>query len=548
MSFLLIFTWSLITLGIAFAIFAWLYERSSREIALVRNGLGGRKIVMDGGLISVPYFHKIDKINMKTMRLEVNRRDQQALITKDRLRVDVVVEFYISIEPTDSAIARAAQTLGQNTFNTEIINEVIEGKLIDSLLSNAAKSTMDELHEDRAGFVAKVKSSLKEEIDRNGLQLESVSLTSLDQTPFTSLDENNAFNAVGMKKLAEVIASSKKDRAAIDADAEVSVKQSEMEATKKTLSINLEGKEAEIEQQLQLEVIKAEQIASIAQAKSRTEISANKSKIEMEEAIRNADIERLENVRKTEILQKLNVEIAEQESHIQILKQSQNELKAEVEANLVRAEAAKAEEEIATKRAVASAERSKSLEVISAQKESEVSGLKKIKEAESEAAAKIIHAEAEISAAKSTVEAEKLKLSILAEELNVKANGKKALNQAENTLSDELISLRKDEARLNAIPKIVEQMVRPAEKIDSIKIHHISGVGLGSDKSANGDGKKSSDKPVVNQALDSIMDMAVQLPALKKIGEELGVSLDQGLTGVTSSTDTSGDKDEAKEK
>ena len=37
------------------------------------------------------------------------------------------------------------------------------------------------------------------------------------------------------------------------------------------------------------------------------------------------------------------------------------------------------------------------------------------------------------------------------------------------------------------------------------------------------------DKPVVNQALDSILDMAVQLPALKKIGEELGVSVEDGL-------------------
>ena len=41
------------------------------------------------------------------------------------------------------------------------------------------------------------------------LELESVSLTALDQTPFEALDENNAFNAVGMRKLAEVIAQSK---------------------------------------------------------------------------------------------------------------------------------------------------------------------------------------------------------------------------------------------------------------------------------------------------------------------------------------------------
>ena len=47
--------------------------------------------------------------------------------------------------------------------------------------------------------------------------LESVSLTALDQTPFEALDENNAFNAVGMRKLVEVIAKSKMERAEIEA-------------------------------------------------------------------------------------------------------------------------------------------------------------------------------------------------------------------------------------------------------------------------------------------------------------------------------------------
>ena len=66
-------------------------------------------------------------------------------------------------------------------------------------------------------------------------------------------------------------------------------------------------------------------------------------------------------------------------------------------------------------------------------------------------------------------------------------------------------------------------MVKRAEKIDSIKIHHISG--LGSPAQGGGGGAAAAEKPVVNQALDSIMDMALQLPALKKIGDELGVNL-----------------------
>ena len=37
----------------------------------------------------------------------------------------------------------------------------------------------------------------------------------------------------------------------------------------------------------------------------------------------------------------------------------------------------------------------------------------------------------------------------------------------------------------------------------------------------------------MNQAMDSILGMALQLPAMKKLGEELGVSLEDGLAGIT---------------
>jgi len=79
-------------------------------------------------------------------------------------------------------------------------------------------------------------------------------------------------------------------------------------------------------------------------------------------------------------------------------------------------------------------------------------------------------------------------------------------------------------ARLETLPKLAAELVKPAEKIDSIRIHQMSGLG-----GATGTGGNGADKPVVNQALDSILGMAVQLPAMKKIGEELGISLENGL-------------------
>jgi len=242
-------------------IMARLYKRATRETSLVKTGSGGKKVIMDGGTIVVPFLHEIAKVNMKTLRLEVSRVNEQSLITKDRMRVDVGVEFYVSVNATEDGISRAAQTLGDRTFHVDQLREMIEGKLIDGLRAVAAQMTMDELHENRASFVQEVQNAISEDLLKNGLELEAVSLTALDQTPFEQLDENNAFNAVGMQKLAAVIATSRKERAEITAEADVSVAQSEMEGEKRKFQIEREKKQAEIKQIEEIQTLQAEQEA-----------------------------------------------------------------------------------------------------------------------------------------------------------------------------------------------------------------------------------------------------------------------------------------------
>jgi len=57
----------------------------------------------------------------------VRRSGDQALITKDRLRVDVGVEFYVSVIPDEDAVARASQTLGRRTFQADQLQALKRG-------------------------------------------------------------------------------------------------------------------------------------------------------------------------------------------------------------------------------------------------------------------------------------------------------------------------------------------------------------------------------------------------------------------------------------
>jgi uncharacterized membrane protein YqiK len=519
-----------------------LYRRATREVSLVKTGAGGKRIIMDGGTIVVPLLHEISPVNMKTLRLEVKREKDAALITKDRMRVDVGVEFYVSVNATEEGISRAAQTLGDRTFFVDQLRELIEGKLIDGLRAVAAQMTMDELHENRATFVQEVQNAVSVDLLKNGLELESVSLTALDQTPFEALDENNAFNAVGMRKLAEVIAISKKERAQIDADADVAVRRAAMEAERLKLKIEQDERQAAIAQRQEIATLEAAQEAEIARRQEDASKEKEQARIRREEAIRAADIAREKAIREAEIARDRELEVADQERQIIVNKKSEEESQARASADAARAEAIKAQEAIETARSVATAERQKQIVLIEAQREAEKQATKVKVEAtaEKDAAqdrADALREEARAEADALTIRAEAKKQDLLAE-----AEGRRAIVEAENAIADEIVAMKIALARLEKLPEIIAQMVKPAEKIDTIRIHQISGLGA----MGGGSGAGGGDKPPVNQALDSIMGMAVQLPALRKIGEELGISMENGVTGIAESL--AGDAPAAKPK
>lgn len=509
-------------------IMARLYKRATRETSLVKTGSGGKKVIMDGGTIVVPFLHEISKVNMKTLRLEVARTNEQSLITKDRMRVDVGVEFYVSVNATEDGISRAAQTLGDRTFHVEQLREMIEGKLIDGLRAVAAQMTMDELHENRASFVQEVQNAISEDLLKNGLELEAVSLTALDQTPFEQLDENNAFNAVGMQKLAAVIATSRKERAEITAEADVSVARSEMEAEKRKYEIEREQEEASITQVLEIQKLQASQQAEIARNQETSDQAKEQARIERERAVRASEIERERTIREAEIAKERELEVADQERQIIVARKSEEESQARASADSARAEAKKASEAIETARAVAEAERHKQIALIEAQKEAErrATEIRLAAAAEKDAASD--RAAAKMEEAQADADATKVRADAKRADMLATAEGQTAIANSENELSAEIIAMKIRLASLEAMPAMIAEMVKPAEKIDSIKIHQVSGLGA----DASGAAKGAGGTPV-NQAMDSVLGMALQMPAMQALGKELGVSLEDGLAAVT---------------
>jgi flotillin len=493
------------------------YVKSSRDNALIRTGAGGRRILMDGGAVALPILHRVERLNMRTIRLRIEKTGAAALISEDRLRVDVSMEFHVRVEPTADGIATAAQAFGSKTYRDDEMQALLEGKLIDAVQAEVATRTMDALHERRDAFVEAVTTRLGANLARSGLLLDSASLTRLDQTPFNALDENNAFNAVGMRRLAETIADNKKARVQIETEADIAVRKRQLEQAKERLAIERAQEEAEIAKKLDVEKRRIDLNTEIENARTEAERVAEEARIARVRDVKRAEIERDLVLRQREMEAVLAVETAKIDNSIRIAAKRGEESIAEAKAEKERSRIIEAQEAVQTARDLAVAERDKALALLKAREEADVDDAR----TKSQVETLLAMAKAESDAAQLRAEAERHRL--IAE-----SEGRSALIEAENAQSDQILRLRLEMHKLDKLPEIAAQMVKPAEKIDSIRINHISGLGSFSGGGA-GEGGGGAGPTGFQSALDSIMGMAIGFPAIKKLGEEIGVEMDHNL-------------------
>ncbi len=514
-----------------------LYRRATKEIAFVRTGFRGERVIMNGGALVLPVLHETMPVNMNTVRLAVERKNVDALITLDRLRIDVKAEFYVRVRPDAGAIAMAAQTLGLRTMNPEALKDLVEGKFVDALRSVAAGMTMNQLHEQRADFVQKVQQVSSNDLSMNGLELESVSLTGLDQTSIEHFNANNAFDAEGLTKLTEQIELRKKARNDIEQDTRVQIETKNLEAEQKSLGIKREEEFAKLNQSREIEVRRAEQAAEIAREQAQRNQEAENARIAAKQLIDAKQIEADRAIEEARIAQEQAIELARQEQQILIQNKSREESQARGEADAARAVAVAAEEQVSTARETEIAERSKRIELIEAAKEAERQAISVKVQAEAEKEAASNRAAALRFEAEGEADAEKLRADAARVRFEVEAAGQRAINEAANILSSNQISLQTKMALLKVLPEVVREAAKPMEAIDSIKIVQVDGItqngggaaGVGSVGGENGGNLASN-------AVSAALAYRAQAPVIDGLMKELGFdggSLDALVKGAT---------------
>jgi len=537
----------LVVFLILLVIFAKFYQKSSKDIAFVRTGLFGQRIVLTGGALAIPIFHQTTPVNMNTLKLEVERKENNGLITKDKMRVDVNTSFYVRVIGNKDSVSLAAQTLGSRTLNPKSVQDLMDGKFVSAMRTTAAEMTLEELQTNGRQFTDQVHTQIENVVSKNGLELESVSLSRLDQTSKEFFDPSNTFDAEGLIKIAEETEASRKKRNEIQKNTELKIEQINLDTEEKSLEIKRKSEFARIQTEMEINSRRAGQNAEIAKAQAESkklsseyEIKENeeteklkiqsdqeiqKDRLESEKVLRQLDLDKSKNIQISEIDKQKMVKIAEEDQSIELYKKQKERAESAISTRESEAKAAVAEEQIITAREMAKTEREKTVAL-----------LKSERIAQEKSIAITISAEAEKVAANDVAKAKEIIASAEAVANKVKllaeAEGLRKLNEASNILTSEQVDMKVKLNIVKNLPEIIKQSVKPIENIEGIKIVDVNGLGINSDKNSNNIvndqgqlvGGQTGGNDIVDRVVTGALKYRTQAPILDELVREVGLT------------------------
>jgi uncharacterized membrane protein YqiK len=454
------------------------YVKTPANRAFVRTGgLGAPatarpKVVMNGGAWVFKTIHEITWVDLGTMAIEIERTEQNALLTKDPQYADIKAIFYIKVNPTVDGIVDAARTIGSKQVDAGAVKTLVDAKLDGALRDVAASFTLMSLHQEREKFIQEVQNRLKTDLEENGLVLEAVAILTLRAARQGSFGTDDVFGAQVARANAQVIQQALKERNDIERRTEVEIKTRDIDTAKMRLDLDRDLALATATQDREVRTQQAIEKAQAALRESEELQKSETARIAKERAVALLEMERdqqigIQNERKeqevasAEVLRHQAVELAEQQRQIVVTREQQNRETAEKERLLVSAERESATQAVVTVQATQQAQREAHIQVIQAERDAqksmieqknkiELDALRKQREAEAQAKALKEIAAAEAEAAQKQAETVRTQAKAETEAEKLRAEGTRATTSAAGLAEAEVMKAKADSAMREA--------------------------------------------------------------------------------------------------
>lgn len=472
-----------IFLGIVFLVFLAMivksYVKAPANRSFVRTGGFFRapdaqpKVVMNGGAWVFGFIHEITWVDLGTMAIEIERTEQNALLTRDPQYADIRAIFYIKVNPTVEGIIDAARTIGAKVVDAQAVKQLVDAKLDGALRDVAATFTLMSLHQERENFIKEVQNRVKGDLEENGLVLESVSILTLKAARQGSFGTDDVFGAQVARANAEVIQTALRERNDIERRTEVEIKQRDTNTAKEKLTLEQDlafasaTQEREVRARQALEKASAEKLIyeqeqAAEQARIAKERAIKLSEIEMEQTVLVQDERKNQEFQAAEIVRNQTIEVAGQAKQIAVLNEQQKREAAEKELLLVAAQREQAAQNVLTVQETAKANREAQIQVIQAERDAkremidrknivEIDALKKVREAEAQAAALTEIARAEFEAAQKQAETKRTQAQADSDAEKMRADAERARTSAAGLAEAEVMRAKAEAAKMQGM-------------------------------------------------------------------------------------------------
>jgi len=446
------------------------YVKTPANRAFVRTGgIGARpntppKVVMNGGAWVFRTIHEITWVDLGTMAIEIERTENNALLTKDPQYADIKAIFYIKVNPTVEGIIDAARTIGSKQVDANAVKSLVEAKLDGALRDVAASFTLMSLHQEREKFIQEVQNRLKTDLAENGLGLESVSVLTLRAARQGSFGTDDVFGAQVARANAQVIQQALRERNDIERQTEIEIKERDTTTARAKLDLERDLATATATQDREVRTKQAVEKATADQNVFQEVQKAELARVAKERAVALTELERdqqlaIQNQRKDQevamagVLRQQAVELAEQQRQQVVQLEQQKRESAEKDRLVVSAQREEAAQAVMTVEATQTAQREAKTLIIEAEREAqkamidqkntiELGAMRKQREAEAQAVALKAIAAAEAEA--SLKQAERLRTQAQAEmeAAKLRADGERAKESAAGLAEAEVLTAK----------------------------------------------------------------------------------------------------------
>lgn len=455
------------------------YVVTPNNEAFVRTGglfIKKKSVILYGGCIVLPGFHQLTRVPLREISIDVERTGKLAVRTKDYLRADIRVTFYVCINASEEDVLTAAARLSQNgsRITPEDIKNALEKRADDAIRAAAKTKDIAEIDSDKLGFAQEVLNLVEPDLKKVGLTLNNIAISEILES--VTYDPDNFFDAQGVRLRTEIIQRSIQQKREVELSTQVAIEQKELDAQKRSLQIAQEQESAKLEQKLQVEALKAQREREIQEAKDREAAAIQRTKILQQKSVEEEEIrkklalqqsqieadialeERNKQLKVTQALQKQEAEIAEisrqqqvesgkLQAQVQIVESerlarlAQEDVAIAIAAKkresfLAQAEQAKAEESVRTAGEIEKAERSKRLSIIAAEREAQEKSIGDRNVVEIDAFRRRRQAEIAQEAAELEAEAIRTLAAANRDKVLAEAQGLQVKIAAENTISN----------------------------------------------------------------------------------------------------------------